>query len=784
MTIWTGTIACCCLLIVQAASPRQLAIAGDPLPGTRSLTQRRPLDVLMVEGIDAFALAEIDKARTLRAANWNYDFSTAASYEQSITGNRRRFASIIGAVDSRDSAKGIEYCSTTIEPSLVASNDLYSIDAVRWPVLDEITAEGLFLQPKGKPIARVVAIPDADWTPEMIAGLGPCDTSFARDLAAAGCEVLVPTLISRDSKFSGNPAIGKATNLTHREFIYRQAFELGRHVIGYEVQKVLAAVDQFELRGRGDVELPIVVVGAGEGGLLAFYSAAIDNRIDVAVVSGYFDQRERVWQEPIYRNVWRLLTEFGDAEIATMIAPRRLFIEPAPGIAPIAGPSQTSRGIAAPGVIVRPELTSVMVELKKVQSHWAKLKPWSGSEVTLLGQPNAAPLNSATIDELVAQVSTAARREIGPAEQVVDQRQQFWPDDRQRRQVEQMVRYTQRLLRNCHREREDRIAQIDRTSTKSWQAASEAYRQSVYEELIGKLPDPTMDPNPRTRKILTDPDYCGYEVVLDVYPDVIASGVLLLPTDLQPGQKRPVVVCQHGLEGTPMSTIGGPDSPGYGSYQAFAARLVKQGFIVYAPQNPYRGQDAFRTLQRKSNPLGRSLFSYITAQHLVTLRWLAGLPNVDPDRIGFYGLSYGGKTAMRVPPLLPPTDSEPGYCLSICSADFNEWVAKNASVDAPFSYLWTGEYEIFEWNMGHLANYAELAMLMAPRPFMVERGHDDGVGIDEWVAWEYAKVRRHYGQLGIGDRTEIEFFDGPHTINGQGTFRFLHRHLNWRAQGE
>ena len=25
---------------------------------------------------------------------------------------------------------------------------------------------------------------------------------------------------------------------------------------------------------------------------------------------------------------------------------------------------------------------------------------------------------------------------------------------------------------------------------------------------------------------------------------------------------------------------------------------------------------------------------------------------------------------------------------------------------------------------------------IAPRPFMVERGHDDGVGLDEWVAFE------------------------------------------------
>ncbi len=121
----------------------------------------------------------------------------------------------------------------------------------------------------------------------------------------------------------------------------------------------------------------------------------------------------------------------------------------------------------------------------------------------------------------------------------------------------------------------------------------------------------------------------------------------------------------------------------------------------------------------------------------------------------------------------------PQYCLSICSADFNEWIRKNVSSEDRYSYVYTKEYEMFEWNMGHVAGYAELASLMTPRPFMVERGHDDGVAPDEWVAWEYAKVRRHYDQLGIGERTEIEFFNGPHTINGQGTFDFLHRHLNW-----
>ena len=50
-------------------------------------------------------------------------------------------------------------------------------------------------------------------------------------------------------------------------------------------------------------------------------------RIDGALVSGYFDRRGRVWEEPIDRNVWSLLERFGDAEIAALVLPRHLVIE-------------------------------------------------------------------------------------------------------------------------------------------------------------------------------------------------------------------------------------------------------------------------------------------------------------------------------------------------------------------------------------------------------------------------------------------------------------------------
>jgi len=242
----------------------------------------------------------------------------------------------------------------------------------------------------------------------------------------------------------------------------------------------------------------------------------------------------------------------------------------------------------------------------------------------------------------------------------------------------------------------------------------------------------------------------------------------LIPRDGKPVDHRPCVVFQHGLEGRPSDTILG-DHP---AYHDVSVQLVEQGYVVFAPQNLYLFQDRFRTLQRKSNPLGRTLFSILVPQHQQIVRWLSTRPEVDAKRIGFYGLSYGGKSAMRIPALVPE------YCLSICSADFNDWVWKNASTTSPYSYVWTNEYEIFEFGLGRSFNYAEMAALIAPRPFMVERGHFDGVAPDERVALEFAKVNRLYSTILKSPKDcEIEWFDGPHTINGKGTFDFLARHL-------
>lgn len=227
---------------------------------------------------------------------------------------------------------------------------------------------------------------------------------------------------------------------------------------------------------------------------------------------------------------------------------------------------------------------------------------------------------------------------------------------------------------------------------------------------------------------------------LDVYDTVFAYGILVVPRGIPSGERRPVVVCQHGLEGRPQD-VAHPEVD-HPAYHRFACRLAEKGYVTYAPQNPYIGGNTFRQLLRKAHPVGQTLYGFIVRQHERTLQWLSGLSFVDPQRIAFYGLSYGGKTAMRIPAVLE------NYCLSICSADYNEWIWKNMSARHGYSYMITGEYDMPEYDLANTFNYAELSWLICPRPFMVERGHDDGVAPDEWVAYEYAKTRLLYDKLG------------------------------------
>lgn len=720
-------------------------------------------------GINEFLDIHAGTVISNRGKFWDRNFDSPEAYEASVSSNRQRLREIIGAVDWRKPPR-LYSMGHPGQGEIIAENSKCAVYQITWEVMGGLQAEGLMLLPKGTVKASVVMVPDADEIPESYAGLAK-GSGLALQLAESGVRVILPVLVNRDSRYSGgkalmpyNPWRNSAdsasvwTNQPHREWIHRQGYIMGRHIIGLEVQKILAAVDWLVEKKPAGASEKIGVMGYGEGGLLALYSAALDTRIDATWVSGYFGPREELWKEPVYRNIWGLLTEFGDAEIASLIAPRPLIIEASP-VPAVEGPPAAKEGqldYAVPGKLETPSASEVEKEFKRLLA----LFPTSGAlhpDATLL-QP-VAHYGTEAAQLLFAEKLDITLSQTKPPV-VTKLLENTGPEERQRRVFDNMVEFIQDMIPKDDHTRYA-FFKGDFSSTESWERDMKPYREKFYEEMVGNLKQPLLPLSPKIRQIYDEPAWKGFEVALEAIPGVYAWGILAVPKDIKPGERRPAVVMQHGIGGLPSTSMF------VESYHGVLQALVNRGFVVFSPFNPYQ----FNI--RKANPLKASAFSIIIPQHQQILNFLSSLDYVDYKRVALYGKSWGGRTAQRVPVVLD------GYSVAISSAYFNDWVPKTVSTHYRNSYFFTKSIGIYEWNMGNTFTHAEMALMIAPRPFMVESGYLDGVAAHEMVAYEFAKVKRIYDCMGISDRVDLELFMGGHDINGQGTFRFLHKHLDW-----
>jgi dipeptidyl-peptidase 4 len=113
---------------------------------------------------------------------------------------------------------------------------------------------------------------------------------------------------------------------------------------------------------------------------------------------------------------------------------------------------------------------------------------------------------------------------------------------------------------------------------------------------------------------------------------------LFLPPDIKPGEKRPAIVFVHGGPSREML-------PAYHYMQfyhwayAYNQWLQTQGYVVLSIN--YRSGIGYgRSFQRAPNTEGRGNSEY---QDVVAgAKYLQSRPDVDPSRVGIWGLSYGG----------------------------------------------------------------------------------------------------------------------------------------------
>lgn len=328
--------------------------------------------------------------------------------------------------------------------------------------------------------------------------------------------------------------------------------------------------------------------------------------------------------------------------------------------------------------------------------------------------------------------------------------------------------------------------ETDRVRNSQWKpdyASPAAYERSMaskreaYFDLIGRYPKPAGAIQARSLKLYDEPRFTGYRLSVNVYPQVHAYGILLVPKGIQPGEKRPVVFVQHGLAGVPEDALGVVANPKADNvYMRFGMRLAERGYIVFAPMIATQSNQERQKLIRRCFLTGLIPAGMDVQKFNRVLDYLTTVPFVDANRFAFYGLSYGGYTAMWTGPGVSR------FRVVISSGHFNDWATK--TVDPTIGTSFTFYPSVLDqYNFGLLnrLDYSDLASLIAPRAFMIEMGDRDSVIVEprHTVNLEIEQALEPFRKLGMPERGSVARFNGPHRIDGAESYPFLDRHLNW-----
>ncbi|MEZ5292850.1 MAG: prolyl oligopeptidase family serine peptidase [Vicinamibacterales bacterium] len=183
---------------------------------------------------------------------------------------------------------------------------------------------------------------------------------------------------------------------------------------------------------------------------------------------------------------------------------------------------------------------------------------------------------------------------------------------------------------------------------------------------------------------------------------------LMLPKGLDTSRKHPAIVWIHG-SGSDQNFLGW--HPGaYRMYYSVTQYLVQQGYVVLTPD--YRGSSGYSRDWSTGVHMGLGVKD--TADVAAGADYLKTLPYVDPDRIGVWGLSYGGFLTLQA----LNTDPTLWRC-GIDVAGVVDWATYGAGYTTP--------------RLGTPVENPEIYRLSAPinfmdrlqRPLMVLHGTND-----------------------------------------------------------
>jgi dienelactone hydrolase len=356
-------------------------------------------------------------------------------------------------------------------------------------------------------------------------------------------------------------------------------------------------------------------------------------------------------------------------------------------------------------------------------------------------------------------------------------------------QYKQMDRYFDQQIAKGDEIRARYWSRLDFASPAAFDRSAQPYRQDWAKFLA--VPDPGDIPlNAKRVKVREFDTYTAYRVWFDTVPGVQAYGILLVPK--KPGPK-PALICVHGHEGTPEIVAGFlPEQVLQGNiYRIFGRMAVERGYVAWCPmiwgyyseeREPQEGPQAKGRdlLHKKALLTGRTLMGFEVAKLRRAVDYLQTLPEVDPQRIGIYGLSKGGHYTLYTAGL------ETRLKVAVVSGWFNDRAKKVAgwkSDENPTPFITrTHRSEYYLSDLLDRFGDAELAWMIAPRPLMIEAGTKDTSVNINFAREEFKRVQNVYARLGIADKAKFASFVGPHQIDGTQSFPFLDKWLKNESQ--
>ena len=287
-----------------------------------------------------------------------------------------------------------------------------------------------------------------------------------------------------------------------------------------------------------------------------------------------------------------------------------------------------------------------------------------------------------------------------------------------------------------------------------WPERREEIR-SRWESLMGKWPDPISDPRTKITKTETLEELTCHTVKFRWTPNRTTTGYLLIPNSALNSEGRAPGVLTVFYE--PETAIG------RGKPQRdFARRLARRGFVTLSIGTTEATATKTYSLYYPSideasvQPL--SMLAYAAAN---AWQVLADRPEVDDQRIGVVGHSFGGKWAMFAACLSDRFAcgawSDPGIVFDESMPGVNYWepwylgyhrrpwrARGSISPDNPARGL-------YPKLVADQRDLHELHALMAPRPFLVSGGSADPV--HRWTALNHSvDINR---LLGFHDRVAM-----------------------------